>query len=787
MKAKQPAGTPHSAHWGAFAVTHNAGRLSLSPYPENANPSPLLDNIPDSVDHPSRVTKPLVRKNWLELGPGPRTRQGDDEFVSVSWDDALDLVVAEIKRVTKLHSNEAIFGGSYGWSSAGRFHHAQSQVHRFLNICTGGYVRSVNDYSSGAALALLPHVISRQEDITRCNSTWPDILDNAQLIVAFGGIPSRNTDVGGGGSSEHITLPSLRDAERRGLRIVSISPLRDDLPELKNVDWWPISPSTDTALMLALAYVLETEDLCDRAFLQKYCIGYEEYRAYLLGWSDGCPKCPDWAAQICRIEPETITFLAREMAKARTAIAVTYSLQRAERGEQPIWAALTLAAMLGQIGLKGTGFLFGLGSSGNIGKPRLRVGLPSLSQGHNPVKTFIPVARIADMLLHPGEPYDYNGQSLRYPAIRLIYWAGGNPFHHHQDLQRLARGFSRPDTIILHDPFFTSTARHADIVLPSTITLERNDIGASRNDPLVMAMHKVTEPLGEARNDYWMFSEMAKRLGKHDEFTEGRTEQQWIEFLYESLRKALERDGSHSPDFETFWGNGSLRLPISDAPGTLELFRQDPLAHPLETCSGRIEIASETIKGFRYPDCPGHPAWLDREEWLGGRLAERFPLQMIGNQPASRLHSQLDFGSLSRKSKIAGREPMRIHPLDAEKRGIKDGQIVRIYNDRGSCLAGAILSNALMPGIIQISTGAWYQPVNLPEIGVTCIHGNPNILTQDIGTSRLGQACCGQLTLVEVEPFEGTAPPVTIHALPDSTPAEANMVSARLEQLRQGM
>lgn len=784
MSPERPKNAPHSSHWGAFTVSHGERGVTLRPYPEGATASPLLGNIPAAVNHPSRVTRPLVRRGWLERGPGPDPRRGSEEFVSVSWENALDLVVAEIRRVRAAHSNEAIFGGSYGWSSAGRFHHAQSQVHRFLNLCAGGYVRSVNDYSSGAALVLLPHILTPQEELTRRSLTWPDILENAELILAFGGVPTRNTDVGGGGSSEHVTAPSLREAERRGIRIVSISPLKDDTQALANVEWRPIVPSTDTALMLALAYVLESEGLCDREFLDRYCTGYEEFRNYLVGASDGCAKSPSWAAGICGIAPAQIAALARDMARCRTVVSVTYSLQRTQRGEQPLWAGLALAAMLGRIGLRGLGFSFGLGSSGNTGKPPLRVNAPALWQGVNPIKTFIPVSRIADMLLHPGESYDYNGQALRYPDIRLLYWAGGNPFHHHQDLQRLARAFAKPDTIVLHDPFFTSTARFADIVLPSTITLEREDIGASRNDPIVMAMHKVTEPLGEARDDYWMFAEMAKRLGACEAFTEGRTARQWLEHLYEQLRADLARETGHAPDFHTFWQAGSLTLPIADAPGVIERFRSDPVRHPLKTRSGKIEITSGAIKSFGYADCLGHPAWLEHDEWRGSTRGERFPLQLIANQPATRLHSQLDFGACSAKSKVAGREPARIHPTDAAKRGIKDGQVVRLFNDRGSCLAGAIVSEAVMPGVVQLSTGAWYQPVNLPGIGVTCIHGNPNILTKDSGTSRLAQACSGQLTLVELEAFTGDPPPVTAHAAPDAPPADAESVALRLRQLR---
>jgi biotin/methionine sulfoxide reductase len=631
---------------------------------------------------------------------------------------------------------------------------------------------------------LFPHILARQDDITKYSLPWVEIVENADMIVAFGGIPVRNTMVGSGGNSRHIARGSLQAAVERGVRLVSISPIADDLEGLPRIDWLPIVPSTDTALMLGMAFVLETENLCDRSFLKDFCSGYSEFREYLLGRSDGYPKDPAWASKICGIDASEITALARQMAASRCLVSVAFSLQRAERGEQPLWMGVTLAAMLGQIGLKGRGFSYGLGSSGTIGKSPLQVSAPAFRQGTNPVKTFIPVSRIADMLLSPGATYDYDGQLLRYPDIKLVYWAGGNPFHHHQDLQRLSRAFGQPDTVVVQDPYFTATARHADFVLPSTITLERDDIGASQNDPLVVAMHKVVEPIGEAKDDYWIFAELAKRLGREQHFTEGRTAQQWIQHLYEELRQSLAKIAGTAPEFQSFWRDGEVTLPIAYAPGVIERFRANPVAHPLKTASGRIEITSEGIRRFGYADCGPHPRWIEHDEWLGSDRAKRFSLQMVANQPATRLHSQLDFGDYSAESKVAGREPIRIHPSDAGERGIADGQIVRVFNDRGSCLAGAVLSEALRPGVVQLSTGAWYQPQDLPEIGMTCVHGNPNILAKDIGTSRLAQGCAGQLTLVEIEPYFGDAPPVTVHRAPDTKPADRQLLKQRSAMLR---
>ena len=382
--------------------------------------------------------------------------------------------------------------------------------------------------------------------------------------------------------------------------------------------------------------------------------------------------------------------------------------------------------------------------------------LPTLPTGHNSITDFIPVARIADMLLQPGEPFDYNGQRLAYPDIRLVYWAGGNPFHHHQDLGRLRRAFARPDTVIVQDSVWTASARHADIVLPATITLEREDVGASAGDPLVVAMHRAVAPYSEARDDHEIFAGLAERFGTAEAFTEGRSARQWLEHIYEPTRRALQERGINAPAFDEFWEAGELVLPtLPWEGGIIRAFRRDPVAAPLPTPSGKIEIACATIAGFGYADCPGHPAWLPPVEGAGSSAAARFPLQLIANQPATRLHSQLDFGATSLASKIKGREPVRIHPQDAAARGIGDGDIVRLYNERGAYLAGAVLSDALRPGVVQLSTGAWYDPADPAAERPFCVHGNPNVLTHDAGTSRLAQGCSGQLTLVEISVSTG--------------------------------
>ncbi|MFN5107856.1 MAG: molybdopterin-dependent oxidoreductase, partial [Bradyrhizobium sp.] len=597
---------PHTSHWGVFSARLGQAGLEVRPYAGDPDPNGIINNFPGALRHQARIARPAIRRGWLERGPGPDDRRGRDEFVPVSWEKALDLLGGELGRVRDTIGPGAVFGGSYGWSSAGRFHHAQSQVHRFLNIAMGGYVRSVNSYSSGASSVLLPQILTGYEDITKRNVTWEQIADKTDIVLAFGGMALKNSMVAGGSISKHVERGAMQAAHRRGCEFVLVSPLRDDLPVEAGAEWLTATPGTDTALMLGIVHTLVSEGLHDQAFLDRYTEGWPVFLRYLTGETDGVSKSADWAASICGIDAGTIRTLARRLAGRRALITVSHSLQRAEHGEQPVWMGMVLAAALGQIGLPGGGYAYSLGAIGYYGRRVNAVPGPTLGQGRNGVADFIPVARIADMLLNPGTTYRYNGETRTYPDIRLVYWAGGNPFHHHQDLNRLRKAFARLDTLVVHELAWTATARHADIVLPATMTLEREDIGYSTNDPLMVAMHRIAEPFGLARDDYDIFADLAERLGAREPFTEGRTSREWLQHLYEPTRKALAARGLEAPGFDEFWARGSLVVPQHlDDGGALRRFCEDPVAGARAPPPGPLPIIKPKIAGAGAGAWPG--------------------------------------------------------------------------------------------------------------------------------------------------------------------------------------
>lgn len=764
------------SHWGAYRVdTSNGAPVAIRGFEDDCDPSPIGQAMLDTREGPCRIARPALRRGWLEQNDD-RGLRGRDAFVEVEWDEALDRVAGELDRVRNNFGHESIYAGSYGWASAGRFHHAQSQLRRFMNLF-GGCTTARDSYSYAAAEVIMPHIVGPMAKLLIEHTSWKAVAEGAGLVVAFGGMASRNGQINSGGTGNHMQRSGMLDARDAGVEFVNISPSAADMMPDLQAQWLPIRPNTDMALMLALAHCLVSRGLHDTDFLARYCTGFERFEPYLTGATDGVPKDADWAASITGLPAETITALALRMAETPTLVNASWSLTRQQNGEQTFWMLVVLAAILGGIGRKGLGFGLGLGAVNGVGVHRSHLPWASLPSGRNPVDSFIPVARISDMLLNPGAAFDYDGRRLTYPDARLVYWAGGNPFHHHQDLNRLRRAWQRIETVVVHEPFWTPLARHADIVLPATVGLERNDLAASPRDGYMFAMRRVAKPYRQARDDHWIFAELARRLRPSDgnavdfsqAFTAGRDEAGWLRAIYEETRARGDSLGYDLPDFDAFMTSGVVRLdPPADARTLLQDFRRDPQSNPLATPSGRIEIFSETIAGYRTGDCPGHPVWTEPREWLGSPLAKNHPLHLISHQPERRLHSQLDHSPHSRAGKIDGREPCRLHPEEAGRRGIAEGDRVRLFNDRGSCISVAQLDPDLMPGVVSIATGAWYDP-DWDGDPLCCKHGNPNTLTADLPTSKLAQGPGALTCLVEIERFEGDAPSVTAFTPPDIT------------------
>ena len=740
----------NATQWGVYNIDVEEGRIvDVRGVEEDPEPSDIGNVLLDGIQHGTRIKRPAIRKGWLEGGDRQRHRRGSDEFCDVPWDEALEMAANELRRVADEHGNTSIFGGSYGWASAGRFHHAQSQLHRFLNLM-GGCTRAMNSYSTAAAQVILPHVIAPWPQMELQQTTLQNMIDHTQLFVAFGGLPKRNAQVAYGGVTEHRTALDFDRAHKAGTEFVSISPMANDTESSLGASWLAPVPGTDVALMLGLAYVLETQDLSDASFLDSHCVGYSTVKDYLLGRADGIAKTPQWASSICGVAAKDIEALARKMAGRRTFLAAAWSLQRGDHGEQPYWMLATLAAMLGQVGLPGGGFGFGYSAEAFVGTDYKRFNWATFPKGRNPTGFAIPVARITDMLLNPGQDVQYDGRGITYPTIKAIYWAGGNPFHHHQDLNRLVTAWRKPDTVIVNEPWWTPIAQWADIVFPATTSLERNDICASSHDPYAHFMQQAIEPQHEARSDHEIFAGLAAVLGFEDAFTESKNEREWIQDIWQRSQVIAQKQGFELPSFERWESEGVYRLP--DEPRVrdwLADFREDPVRFPLATPSGKLELYSQTVASFGYTDCPGQAVWITPLEWRE-LDQDAFPLHLLSPQPKHRLHSQFDHSAHSQASKIKGHEVITMHPNAAAERGLKAGDVVRVFNPRGECLAGLALDARMRRDTVSLPTGAWFKPCPLTGIE---LNGNPNVLTRDKGTSQLAQGPSAQTCLVQLEKY----------------------------------
>ncbi len=743
---KQTAKPISVCHWGAFEAEVSNGRLiATRPWRGGGADPDMIAALPELVYSDTRVSRPYVRQGWLrDRASSDGAARGTDRMVPLGWDQALELVAGELRRVRHEHGHKSIFAGSYGWSSAGRFHHARTQVRRFFGAF-GGFTDQTGNYSWGAAQVILRHVLGSDEAVSSAATSWDSIAAHTDVLVAFGGLNPKNWRVTSGGAGFHHMERHIRKARQSGTKFIVISPMADDIPPGSDAEWIAPRPGSDTAIMLGLCHEMQRRSRVDRAFLDHFCSGSEALFTYLDGNADGQEKTLSWAAGIADVPLETLTGLADRIETGRVILTATWSLQRAHHGEQTYWALIALAAMLGQIGLPGGGFTFGYGSLNAVGQGARKGLVPSLPVLDNSAGMAIPVARFADMLENPGKTIPFNGRMVTFPDTRLIYWAGGNPFHHAQDLFRLERLWARPDTIVVHEQFWTATAKRADIVLPATTSLERADIGGSSRDPHVFYMPGLIGPVAQARNDFDIFSDLADLLGIKETFTESRDGEAWLRQLWRGTERRARAQGFTAPDFDELKRRNVWQVPKPETPEVyLSDFREDPIKNPLPTDSGKIELSSARLAAFNYPDAPGHPAWIAPAEWIGA--ADDDELALLSRQPEKFLHSQLAQTHLAKR-----RSPsVTLHPADATDRDLFDGCRVLVYSPRGSCKAVLGTSHHCRRGIAVMETGHWFEGC----AGRVDPGGNPNALTPDIGTSALAQATAAQTCLVRVKKID---------------------------------
>jgi len=664
--------------------------------------------------HKDRLLYPLKRT-------GPR---GEASFARISWDEALDLFAAELVRIRAAYGNTSLFipygTGSYNQTN-GRWT-AERLLHLF-----GGCVDYYNSYSWACISAATPTVYGT--DIT--GNDRRDWL-NSKLILMWSWNPAEMRD---GTNSEYY----LKKARERGARVVCLDP-RMTLSAVALADEWiPIRPGTDAAMMSAMAYVMIEEGLVDREFIRTHCLGFDEtqmppgcegaesYKDYILGRRDGTPKTPDWAEKITAVPRSTIARIAREYATAKPAVLYQgYGMQRRAYGEQPVRAGCVLAAITGNVGIPG-GWAGGIALQAPAGGPLWTV----FPTGPNPAKAAIPSFLWSEAVLRGREMTwkdGLRGVETLGTDLKLIWSVASNVLiNQHANVNRSARILRderRIEFLVVQDNFLTPTARFADLVLPACTQFETWGLqdGWKYGDDVILAP-KILEPPGEAKSDYGIAAELARRLGLHDAFTEGRTEKDWAAWAIDRYRErfpeipsldALEKENA-----------GLYAVPPSEPAVAFAGFRENPEANPLPTPSGKIEIFSKALFDLGRPEeIPAVPKYIREWESPFGPEAEAYPLQAVGHHALSRVHSTHD-----NNPALAECFPQRVfmNPLDARPRRIRDGDRVKLWNDRGAILVRCRITERIMPGVVAVPQGAWWNP----DGNGLDRNGNINVLTSE--------------------------------------------------------
>lgn len=623
--------------------------------------------------HPDRLQYPMRRT-------GPR---GSGQFERISWDEALDEVAREMLRVRTQYGNAAILDASRTGSQS--MLHGRVAAQRFLYMfggCTdlwSNMSAEAEVFSVRMTYGVTDYKIAGRE---------PTDYENSKLILMWGWSPADGTFGTG-------TASYLKHAKKRGTRIITVDPRRTITSRQLADEHVFIRPSTDTAALLAMAYVIVTEGLHDQAYCDRYVLGFDEdhlppgasagssWRSYLLGHQDGMPKTPEWAEAITGIPADTLRQLAVEFATSKpAAIQCGYAPGRTLYGEQFHRAAYALAAITGNVGIRG-------GNSGVSNGATGRAGIKSLPTGKNPIDAKVASPLLADLLAR--------GRAGGYPAdIKLIYSAGGDLFNQCPNATKIAASLDGIKFIVAQDHFLTPTARHADIVLPATTFWERNDVhtpwaGAGH---YAIYMRQAIEPMHECRNDIDIFDALSRRVGLNS-YNE-KTEKQWL--------RALTADAVD--DFERFAEAGVARFPPPKEAVAFARQIRDPEADPFPTPSGKIEVYSTVLAAN--PDPYGLGVIPPVPTWMAPPAADaRFPLQLCTPKSRARTHS------------IHGNQPglarvdpdtVWLHPMDAAARGIVDGQRVRVFNDVGSTVLPAEVTDRIAAGVVSIKEGAWFTP-----------------------------------------------------------------------------
>ena len=637
------------------------------------------------VHHPERLMHPQKRVG----------AKGEGSFERISWDEALSILADKLKETRDKFGPESILlmtGGGYLAS----LHSGSMAAPRLLNQF-GGYTTHYGNISSeGAVWASLVQYGSVMVGHSR-----EDML-NSKLIILWGWDPARMIS----GSN---TMHHLLKAKENGAKVISVEPRYTDTAAAVADQWIPIYPGTDTAMMAAMAYVMITEDLHDQAFLDKYTVGFDKFKEYILGDEDGQAKTPQWAEAVCGVPAETIADLAREYAAAKPAALMDcQGPARSAMGEQYCRFAATLSAMTGNVGKPG-----GSACGGLMGIP---IGhmfrMSAIPPGKNPVEMTGPKIKgtldIRDRVIkriHINKLWAaiLEGKAGGFPADVKMAWSMCNNYLNQiGNANKGDKALKKLPFFAVNEIFMTAQARYADLLLPVTTAAERSDLTyAWPSGPYYTFVNRAIEPLGECKSDLEICEMLSDYLGVEN-FRLGAEED-----LLKHMVAQNPVTSKYVKDFDKFKNEGIHRIDLKEPYIAFRKQIEDPENHPFDTPSGKIEIYSQRVADINSPKCPPVPKYLPTFEDRNDPLFEKYPLQLLTPHPRNRVHSEMFKVEWLREV-----EPhvLWIHPRDAEARGVSNGDGIEVFNDRGRAALKAFVTQRIKPGVVCMFEGAWYQP-----------------------------------------------------------------------------